>query len=44
MTRRHMVWIPVSMLGLAVVGAQSPRTHDVRLAPETCTGATTTRG
>ncbi|HUU33587.1 MAG TPA: acetamidase/formamidase family protein, partial [Vicinamibacterales bacterium] len=34
MARRHLVWIPVSMFGLAVLGAQAPRTHELQLAPK----------
>ncbi len=33
MTRRQLVWIPVSLFGAAVVGAQAPRMHELTLTP-----------
>ena len=33
MTRRQLVWIPVSLFGVAVVGAQAQRMHELPLTP-----------
>lgn len=33
MARRQLMWVPVSALWVATLGAQAPRTHDVTLTP-----------
>jgi acetamidase/formamidase len=33
MRRRFVTWIPIAVLGLTVLGAQVPRTHELVLAP-----------
>lgn len=34
MAQRHLTWIPVSIFGLAVLGAQAPRSHELPLLPK----------
>ena len=33
MTRRFVVWVPLLLVGLTVLGAQAPRVHELVLAP-----------